>query len=269
MPWIWKGAVAGAMLVGLGATLAHADDRKFTWSYEDKTLPQGTWEWEQWNTLQQQKGMGKWTTLDIADEIEYGVTDRLNGSIYLHTFYQANSGVPGFANDHEGGFQRMSSEWKYRLTDPATDLVGILLYEEPEVSNNQLEFETKLVLSKEVGPWTFAYNFTWEPELNRASDPAQSPQWTWEHELWNTAGVSYSLTANYAVGVEFVDVARYDTFSRTSTRADYVGPNIHVSSGSWWATLTFLRQINWGRGLEYTDDDNTKFSIRLVWGVNF
>ncbi|HXX95354.1 MAG TPA: hypothetical protein VEN81_17155, partial [Planctomycetota bacterium] len=186
-------AVAAAVLCSQ-APWASADERMFTWSYEAKSLPQGTWEWEQWATLQDGKASGRWSTLNLADEIEYGITDRLTASVYLHTFYQGNSAVPGTPNDHEVGFRKMSSEWTYRLTDPSADAVGIMLYEEPEVSSTLLEFETKLVISKQIGPWTFAYNFTWEPELLRAADPHQSPQWTLEHEFWNTAGVSYGLT---------------------------------------------------------------------------
>lgn len=253
----------------LGVSPAHADDRKFTYSYEAKTLPQGTWEFEQWATLQQAKDGGHWSTLLFSEEIEYGVTDRLNGSIYLNSKVQANSGVPGFDNEHSVGFLSMATEWKYRLTDPGIDPIGILLYEEPEFSNDRYEFETKLVLSKDVGSWTFAYNFTWEPEYNRASDPAQRPQWTWEHEFFNSLGVSYSFDSTLAVGVEAYDVARYDTFSHTSTRADYMGPNVHLSYGSWWATLTVLRQVSFGRGPDYTDDDNTKYAIRLIFGITF
>jgi hypothetical protein len=268
MRFLGTGALAGLAVLA-SASLARADDRKFTYSYEAKTLPQGTWEFEQWATLQEGKDAGRWTTLRFREEIEYGVTDRLNGSIYLNWSGQANSAVPGFDNEHSVGFDSMSTEWKYKLTDPSTDLVGVLLYEELAFSNNVYELETKLVLSKEAGPFTFAYNFVWEAVLNRATDPAQSPQWTWEHEISNTFGASYSFSSSLAVGVEGYDIARFDTFARSSTRADYVGPNLHYSSGSWWATLTVLRQVSFGRGPEYSDPDNTKWAVRLVFGINF
>jgi len=90
-----------------------------------------------------------------------------------------------------------------------------------------------------------------------------------EHELFNTFGISYSFSPSFAIGIEAYDVARYDVFNGGSTRADYAGPNVHVSSGSWWATFTILHQVTFGRGYEFTDDDNTKWSFRLIFGVTF
>ncbi len=258
-----------SLMACAGAATVQADDRKFTYSYEAKTLPQGTWEFEQSATLQTRKDAGTWNNLLLREEIEYGVTDRLNGSIYLNTSYQGNPGVPGFDNERSFGFKSMSTEWKYKLTEPAVDWVGVLLYGELAFSNTVYEIETKLVLSKEIGPWTFAYNFTYEAELHQADDPDQSPLWTWEHEIFNTFGISCSITPAFAIGVEAYDVARYDVFNGGSTRADFVGPNVHFSSGSWWATLTALHQVSFGRGYEYSDDDNTKWSFRIIFGITF
>lgn len=266
---IRKTAILAALITGAAATAARADDRKFTYSYEAKTLPQGSWEFEQWATVQTGKDAGTWNTLLLREEIEYGFSDRFNGSVYLNTTYQGNSGVPGFEDERSYGFESMSVELKYRVSDPAVDPLGFLLYFEPAFSNDSYELEAKLVLSKEVGPWTFAYNFVCEADLNRAKDPAQSPQWTWEPEISNTFGISYGVSTAFALGVEAYDVARYDLFTHESTRADYVGPNVHVSSGSWWATLTVLHQVTFGRGYEFTDPDNTRWQIRLVIGITF
>ncbi|HEV3026141.1 MAG TPA: DUF6662 family protein [Planctomycetota bacterium] len=266
---LWSGVV-GACATLSALPLADADDRKFTYSYEAKTLPKGSWELEQWATLQEGKDAGRWTTLLLRSEIEYGVTDRLNGSIYLNSTYQANHDVPGEGDAHDFGFESMSTEWKYKLTEPSVDAVGSLLYGELKFSNDQYEIETKIVLSKEVGPFTFAYNFIWEAVLARTADPTASPQWTWEHELSNTFGASYSLSIPFAVGVEAYDVSRFDrSLGGPHTHAYYAGPNVHYSGGSWWATLTLLQQVGFGHGLEFTDGDNTKFSIRLIVGVNF
>jgi hypothetical protein len=264
------GAATAAVLIVLDWTMAHADDRKFTYSYEAKTLPQGTWEFEQWATLQDGKQAGHWDTLLLREEIEYGVTDRLNGSIYLNGKIQSNSGVPGFENEHSIGFDSMSTEWKYKVSEPSTDVVGFLLYEELAFSNDTYEIESKLVFSKEAGPFTLAYNFVWEAVLGRSSDPAASPQWTWEHEFTNSLGASFSFTPSFAVGVEAYDIARYSrSLGGPHTRADYVGPNLHYSAGSWWATFTVLWQVGLGHPLEYTDPDNTKVAFRLIFGVNF
>jgi hypothetical protein len=262
--------VAGVFALPAVVQEAQADDRKFTYSYEAKTLPKGTWELEQSATLQAGKDGGKWSTLLLREEVEYGVTDRLNGSLYLNSTYQANHDVPGFADEHSFGFDSMSTEWKYKLTEPAVDPLGVLLYEELKFSSNAYEIETKLVFSKDVGSFTFAYNFVWEAVIALADDPAASPQWRWEHELSNTLGASYSISGSVAVGVEAYDISRFDrSLSGAHTHAYYAGPNLHYSGGSWWATITFLRQASFGSGPEYADPDNTKVSLRLILGVNF
>jgi len=77
--------------------------------------------------------------------------------------------------------------------------------------------------------------------------------------------VSYSVTPQFAFGVEAYDVFRMDLFESTSNHAVFVGPNLHVAGGSWWATLTVLRQV----GSEYTDGSNTQYGVRLIIGFNF
>ena len=76
-------AVPAALMLCAFATSARADERKFTYSYEAKTLPKGTWEFEQWATLETGKKEGSWDRLNLREEIEYGITDRLTTAVYL------------------------------------------------------------------------------------------------------------------------------------------------------------------------------------------
>jgi len=261
-----KTLALAALMAAAGAASARADDRKFTYSYEAKTLPQGTWEFEQWATLQAGKEAGRWDTWLLREEIEVGITDRLNAAIYLNSEYQSHSGVPGFEDEHAFGFKSMSTEWKYKVSDPSADVLGSLLYAELAFSDSEYEIETKLVLSKELGRFTLAYNFIYEAELKQ--EPDESPEWRWEHILSNTLGASYALSERVSVGVEAMDVFRSTPIEGEKTHAYFAGPNVHVSSGSWWATLTVLRQLS-VNGLELTDGDNTKWQVRLIFGVNF
>ena len=261
-----KSALFTALLIAAGAGSVEADERKFTYSYEAKTLPQGTWEFEQWATLQTRKEAGDWNTLLLREEIEYGITDRLTTAIYLNSEYQANSGVPGFEDEHSFGFASMSSEWKYKLSDPSADVLGSLLYGELSFSPSSYEIEAKLVLSKQAGRFTFVYNFIYEAEVEE--EPEESPVWRWEHVISNTLGASYAVLDNFSVGVEAMDVFRNTPVEDNKTHAYFVGPNVHYSSGGWWATFTVLRQVSIN-GLELTDGDNTKWQFRLIFGVNF
>src|SRR5438876_99315 len=134
-------AVVAAFAVLACASVAAADERKFNYSYEAKTLPKGSFEFEQWATLKMEKEAGDFNRLDLREEFEFGLTDRLNASAYLNFQYQAVRSVPGLSNDHFFKFESFSSEWKYKLTDPSTDLVGVLLYGELTLANEEYETE--------------------------------------------------------------------------------------------------------------------------------
>ena len=259
--------IFGVVLFALATSVASADDRQFTYSEEAKTLPKGIWEFEQWATLQTDKEDGKWTTVLLREEVEYGVTDNLNLAFYYNTKYQANSNVEGFEDEHSFGFESVSFEAKYKLSDPSADVLGTLLYGEFTSSHDEYELEAKGVLSKEIGGFTFAYNLTGEWVLESEDD--ESPEWQWEYEISNSVGASYNLTPSFALGVEAYDISRFErSLGGDHTHAYYVGPNVHYSSDNWWATLTVLRQIS-VNGLEFTDDDNTKYQARLIFGINF
>ena len=258
--------VAGVVAFG---SLASADERKFNYSYEAKTLPKGTWEFEQWATLKMEKESGDYRRMLLREEFEVGLTDRLTTSFYLNTVYQATRDVPGMVNEHDYGFQSVSNEWKYKLTDPSLDLVGFLLYGELLASNDEYEIEAKLVFSKHVGPFTLAYNFVYEWELER--EVGASPEWTWAHIVENTAGVSLDLPflPAVAVGGEARSEMHFErSLSGPHNHAYYAGPNLHVSLGSWWATLSYLKQIRVNH-LEFSEDDNTRGEVRLIVGVTF
>lgn len=260
-------AVAAAVLVC--ASAAQADERKFNYSYEAKTLPKGGFEFEQWATLKMEKDAGDYHRLDLREEFEFGLTDRLTTAVYLNTRYQATRSVPGELNEHSFGFLSVSSEWKVKLSDPTADLVGLLLYAELALANEEYDLELKLVLSKSLGPITVAYNFVYEWELERAV--GSSPEWRWAHIVQNTAGVSLDLPflPGSAVGVEALSEAHFErSLSGVHNSAYWVGPNVHYATGAWWATLSFLRQINIG-GLDFREGAYTKYELRLIFGVNF
>ena len=85
-------AVPAALMLCAFATSARADERKFTYSYESKVLPQGAWEFEQWVTLRTRVESGHVQFWQFREEIEYGLTDRLTTALYLNWEYGAIRG---------------------------------------------------------------------------------------------------------------------------------------------------------------------------------
>jgi hypothetical protein len=252
------------------ASVASADERKFTYSYESKTLPQGTWEFEQWATLKTRKESGHVQFWQFREEIEYGLLDRLTTALYLNWEYEAVRGISGVENEHEVEFETVSSEWKYKLLDAVADPVGLLLYAEVGVGSEEQELELKLIVDKQIGALRFAYNFIVEFEREEEEEPSGEKEWEKESVLMHTFGVSYQANPNFAVGAEAFFHQEFEgTFKEQEHLAFFIGPNIHVSLPGWWATLTALRQVDRGSDSELVLDEHEKYEVRLIVGVNF
>ena len=262
-------AVLAALAVAAIAAPAGADERKFTYSYQAKTLPKGGLEFEQWATLRTGKEDGDFMRIDFREEIEYGITDRLTTAFYLNLEYLNVDGVTGLEDETEFELEGVSSEWKYRLTD-ATSPVGLLLYGEVGLGEHEQELETKFVASADAGKWTFAYNLILEMEREEEEEPSGETEWEKESEIAHSFGVSYGIGAGVNIGLE--GLARQlmeGTFSETESHAYFVGPNVHVATKGWWATLTFLKQVDIKENSGLELEDLEKYEVRLIFGIHF
>src|SRR5690348_3147285 len=70
------------------AVSAFATERLFTYTYEPETMPQGTWEAENWVTARvgrnEAVGQDNYNKWEFRQELEYGVTDNYLISAYLN-----------------------------------------------------------------------------------------------------------------------------------------------------------------------------------------
>jgi len=261
---------AAAMMV-FGALPASADERKFTYSNEAKTLPASTFELEQWVTVQARREEGTYRVWKFREELEYGFSDRFTGAAYLNWEAKTIDDVPGESDLHDATFAGISLEGKYKFTDPSADPVGLLLYAEVTAEHDEYELELKAVASKSWGSWTFAGNFILEVEWAGAIDPATGRR-AWEHEtvLEATAGVSYSLLPPLSIGVEGVTRTPFTgSFEHREQTAYFIGPNAHLATGPFWATLTVLFQVDPQGHNDLNLDDFTKYEVRLIFGISF
>src|SRR5262245_29627635 len=78
-------AIATATLL---ASSVGATDRRFTFTYEPETMPQGAKELEQWITLRTQRTKNvdqeNYNAWDFREEFEFGVTDNYQIALYLN-----------------------------------------------------------------------------------------------------------------------------------------------------------------------------------------
>lgn len=250
-------------LCAAAALSAAADERHFTYSYEAKTLPKGTYEFEQWATRRSGKAEGMFQALDLREEFEYGITDDLTTALYLNFRSKSFFDVPGKTNGTETGPTTLSSEWKYKLTDPSVDVVGSLLYAELTTGSDDDEIEGKIVLSKAAGDFSFAYNLIGEVE--REKDERAT-----EYLVSNTLGASVGLAPQVRVGVEaFNEIVFVDSLSDQVANAYFIGPNVHVALDRWWGTVTFAKQVDIQGHTGLDLDEHEKYEVRLIVGVNF
>jgi hypothetical protein len=59
------------------------------------------------------------------------------------------------------------------------------------------------------------------------------------------------------------------TFKETEAHAYFFGPNVHVGTKDWWATLTFLKQVDIKENSGLELDDLEKYEVRLIFGIHF
>ena len=245
------------VLVGflVAAGSADADRRYFTYSYEPKTLPEGVIEFEQWATMRNGREDGLYTRWDIRTEIEAGLTDTLTTALYMNTTSKWDPAT-GLNSMYFAG---MSSEWKYKVSDPTADSIGGLLYGEATLDRREYEAEAKLVLGKNLGNLTLAANGIFENEWKSGVDIAGEPETETEQVYQATGGASYHFGA-VSLGAEGRFTSKHE--GDESHSSFFAGPVFHASAKRWWATVTLLVQV--------TDDfeEFERTETRFIVGVH-
>ncbi len=241
---------AASLLLSLTSSLA--GDRKFTYTYEANTAPKGTWELEQWATFRDSDDS---QSFRFRTELEYGVTENLQLGFYLSDWrYTKLDDGSSKAKWDAAGVEAI-----YRLTDPNTSAIGSALYGEVLVGPGLLELEAKLLLQKNFGPLTVAYNFVveseWEGEKLSSLDEVTG-------EIQNTLGVSYQLSPSFLIGAEALHEVEIADWSDAGDHVFYVGPNMSFRSGNFFATVTGLFQVS-----DVAGEPETQ--VRLITGFDF
>lgn len=266
-PKVQKWLFASATGLLLSSLTANADERFFTYTHDADVIPKGGWEFEQWVTHSRGKAGETFSRWDFREEVEYGLTDNLSGSVYLN--FRNTHTDDGTTSETESEFKGVSTELKYRLLNPNTDPVGLALYFEPTYNGTEVELEEILILSKNFGEkWQAAFNVKLEQEWEFEHDETER-----ESVLEFNGGVSYRLTPNWALGLEARNHRVFEgvDYGDKIASAWFAGPAVHYGTSKWWATLSVLPQIqgspNTSDGREL--DEHTKVEARLIVGINF
>jgi len=267
---------SAALAAGLSLIQANADERRFTYTYEPETLPQGAAEFEQWFTLRpgrtkegdvKQGNYNKW---EFREELEYGVTDNYSISLYLNTAHESyqDFNVDPAEDFSKFKFDGISLENRLLVLNPANHAVGLGLYLEPRYSGEEAEVEEKIILGQRHGNWKWALNLTHATEW---ADNLRSTEGEFEVSL----GLARDLGKNWSLGLELRDHNELPDYSKWENTALFLGPVVSYRQEKWWAALTIMPQI-YGANFGENPDANThlelegheRVNIRLIIGIS-
>ncbi|HEX9019629.1 MAG TPA: hypothetical protein VF903_00035 [Nitrospirota bacterium] len=225
-----------AMCFVLTGGAASAAQRNFVWTEEYGTLAKGNAEVEFWDTAVtediQKRNASDWTQ---QVELEYGITDRLNASLYQ--VYQQTADAPSLT------YLGYKIELKYRIAEKDVLPVDVLLYAEDEHINDSdgPRFEGKFILGKEIGRVGMAYNQIYERRYASGKE---------EHEY--AVGVNYEIIPSFRLGVESKGSYSENQYA--------VGPTLAWLGNRIWANIGAVF------GLNRTTNDR---EVRFMLGVPF
>lgn len=298
-------AIASSLLM-LIADPAHADESLFGYSYTAEALPQGALEFGTALTRRWDKGMGRYVALDSQVEIEYGITDRFTGSVYLlglavdhqGAFPVANNTGAALYPDRKDNFFRGAKfNLKYNILSPyLNNGLGLSVFLEPQYiqrfkvdgsATSQIELEGGVIVQKNFfnDQLVLALNAIVSRERRILLDSNNTIEHEWE--LTNTFGASYRFAPKWSAGIEgrhHMDLLKdpADGKFKKNQFSMYLGPSIHYAEKKWWLTATYLRQVRgdptYGNSVGAVTggvtsnlhlDENEKNEFRLKFGYNF
>jgi hypothetical protein len=210
---------------------AQAGQRTYVWTEEYSTLAKGNAELEFYDTAVTQKTQ----TRSASDwqqrlELEYGLTDRLNASLY-QVYEQA-------ADSSSMTYVGYNVELKYRLAEKNVLPLDVLLYAETEVSTIEGNvYEGKIILAKDLGKLNVSYNQIYERVKN-----------TGKGDHGYAAGFSYEVAPWLLVGAESKGSYTAGTYA--------AGPTLAWMGSRIWANIGVVYGMN-----QKTNDREARFVV--------
>src|SRR6267142_3393018 len=243
---------AGIFVAAILPGLSFGGARHFGFIYEAPTSAPGSFELENWVTWARTTNPEHSDQVAFRHEIEIGVTDRLQASIYLADWFYENA--PG----HSGStYSDSAIELIYNLTNPVIDPIGLSLYQEYKVGDRLFEWESKLIAQKNLGPLILAYNATLEAVWEGQGLAER------EGEFQQALGASYEISPRISVGLEFLHEFVFPDWHDTERiRNVFIGPNVSYRYRSWFVTVTALAQPT-------NTPDEPGFQLRTIFGFGF
>lgn len=259
-----KRTLQAVLVVVMSAAAVSASERHFAYTYESAVLRPGTREIEPWTTFR----LGRsdfYSRLDTRLETEVGLTDRLQTALYLNLSSALSDTPDGRVSSTE--LKGISSEWKFKLSDPVADRIGAAGYVELSAGPSEVELEAKLILDKRAGRFLGALNLVAEHEWI-FEEPQTEREKTFEVDA---AGCIF-LTPRLTAGLELRSHTVVPPVGEATRSALFLGPTVSYAKESWWVAVAVLPQIRALAGASSGHLDlveHERVEVRILAGLEF
>ena len=224
---------------------SRADDQPFITLYTTDVDTQGEREFEQWLIWRADHAIGTYRDLLAQSEIEYGITDDLQGSLYLN--YEWTREGDAATPTSEQSLVGAQGELIYRVLNVYFDPVGLAFYLEPSFAAGQRGLETKILLQKNFFNDTlrFAFNTNFEDDWDRYRD-----RWVKMSALEFDAGLAYNVTPDFSIGMEFDNERAFNGLvlgapASEQSSAFFIGPTVQYIGLPATVTFNVQTQLPW------------------------
>ena len=116
---------ASCLLLTSTARTLQADEHFFGWIRGTETLPGGHLDFYQFGTMREGKDKGTYRAFDFDNEVEYGITNRLQVSASVVNRYIYNKGVPDLDDTNRYRFGGVEGAVKYNILSPFIEKFGL------------------------------------------------------------------------------------------------------------------------------------------------
>lgn len=240
---------AGVTIVAIGVTLSNgaiADDQPFLHAYTTDIQTEHGLELEQWLSLAGGHSREAFTGLQFRSELEYGITDDLQGSLYLNYEWERVHPHPLPTPAETASLASVSGEAIWRVMNPYFDPFGLAFYVEPAIGSNVREVEVKILAQK---------NF-FNDRLRNVLNVNFENVWEKSGGVWEKSsaiefnfGSAYNVTPDFSIGLELDNERGYDRLLPGSAAATsnsfFLGPMLQLIGHPWTVTAGVQAQMPW------------------------
>ena len=270
-----RSLIASSLFIAITFSTIYAQDRHFAWSYDSPSLPKGSVDFEVWNTYNFGRKGYSYSNLDQKLELEYGLSDKIQTSIYInanHTAVGPQDTTQALEFVRSSSFS-FSNSWKFYISNPFKHKFGFSGYFEYYLAQGEVELEAKFILDKITEKNWYVLNSTLESGIEKVftkSNGAIKSEIENDYEWENNLGFMHHFKPTLGLGLEFRNVNAIQE-GKWLYSACYIGPSLFIGGEKYFLIFNFMPQFanltGNNKPLELSNQE--RFNLRVLAGVSF